>query len=209
MKYGKIVLFAALAMLTSGCISYEYEGKEGTSQKETVPVYASADAIRKPYTVLGKATISGNTENVTRDKLMARLVSEAGKKGADAILITEQQMVPCASSSCARSRFDNDNDDDKSCYHEITRDMDMTYVNVRNRSALETDTTSYNRIIRAEYLQYKSADDKSEPAAKADAKADVKAEAKADAKADVKAEAKADVNADAKKAEPAKAPAAK
>ena len=44
--------------------------------------------------MLGRAVVSGNYQQVTRDRMIAKLKSEAQKCGADAVLIVEQQVLP-------------------------------------------------------------------------------------------------------------------
>ena len=93
MKHFALLCFAVL-FLAAGCISYQYEGVREAEPTTHVKVYTDATRIRQPYRVLGQATASGDSQDVSRDRLLAKLESEAEKSGADAILITEQQVVP-------------------------------------------------------------------------------------------------------------------
>ena len=91
-KMMKMCCAAALLALC-GCVSFEYEGNREPNPTSDVQVYTDATRIDRPYQVLGRASASGSYLDVSREKLQAKLVSEARKHGADAILITEQQVV--------------------------------------------------------------------------------------------------------------------
>ena len=53
----------ALLLLCTGCISMEYSGEKLPPRPETekVFVYSDSAAVKKPYSVLGTATVSGVT----------------------------------------------------------------------------------------------------------------------------------------------------
>ena len=81
-------LFAAAALLlAAGCVSYEYKGESAGDPSASVAVFMNATRIRRTYQVLGEATVSGDCRDVSRDRLMNKLISEAEKNGADAVLV--------------------------------------------------------------------------------------------------------------------------
>lgn len=166
--------FAALALLllAAGCVSYEYKGESGGAPTTSVAVYMSAEKIRRTYQVLGEATVSGDYHEVSRDRLMGKLISEAEKNGADAVLVVEQQVLPYGSASGAQGRFMTayDYDDTNQSWRQVYRDVDQRYSNLFNTSLQGMITRDgsgssgsaggtsgargYKRIIRAEFLKY-------------------------------------------------------
>ena len=168
----KCVVAALALLLVTGCISYEYKGEKRENPTTSVAVFMSADKIRRPYQVLGEATVSGDYREVSRDRLMGKLISEAEKNGADAVLIVEQQVLPYGTASSAQGRFMTayDYDDTSQSWNQVYRDVDQRYSNLFNTSlqnvitrrgsgssgdgATATAARGYNRIIRAEFLHY-------------------------------------------------------
>ena len=161
MKY--FSLFAAvLAMLAAcGCISYSYEGVCEPENSGDVAVFADSSKIGRSYTVLGTATVSGNYQDVSRERMIDKLRSEAASCGADAILIVEQQVLPGDVKRSAAPVFTTayDYDDTSRSWSQIYRDVDQTYGRVewRRRDAASGTVTSYRRVIRAEFLRYSAA----------------------------------------------------
>ena len=163
---------AALALLLSaaGCVSYEYKGESGGEPTTAVAVFMNSAKIRRTYQVLGEATVSGDYHEVSRDRLMGKLISEAEKNGADAVLVVEQQVLPYGSSGSAQGRFMTafDYDDTSQSWNQVYRDVDQRYSNLFNTSLQNvitrqsgggasggnTAARSYRRIIRAEFLRY-------------------------------------------------------
>ena len=148
------MLFAA-AVFSAGCMSYEYDGISNGTNTGKVAVFTDSARISAKYKVLGKATVSGNYREISREKMMSKLTAEAAKCGADAILIVEQQVIPAGEVS--RSAFDTSfsYDDSNRSWNKIDRDVSLTYGNIRNKqSDPAAQVQSYRRIIRAEFLQY-------------------------------------------------------
>jgi len=170
MKYGIAAL--ALWMLAAGCVSYEYKGESAGEPTTAVAVFMNSARIRRTYQVLGEATVSGDYHEVSRDRLMGKLISEAEKNGADAVLVVEQQVLPYGSvSSSAHGRFMTafDYDDTSQSWNQVYRDVDQRYSNLFNTSlqsvitrdgskpgtgSTGTAARGYKRIIRAEFLKY-------------------------------------------------------
>ena len=173
MKIPTMGLVLAL-LLAAGCVSYEYKGEKGGEPTDSVAVFMDSGKIGRPYQVLGEATVSGDYHEVTRDRLMDKLVSEAEKSGADAVLIVEQQVLPYGTgSSPAQGRFLTafDYDDSNQSWNQVYRDVDQRYGNLFNSSLQGLITRDgsgaarknvgtargYRRIIRAEFLKYRDA----------------------------------------------------
>ena len=151
---------ALAALLLAGCVSYEYKGEKGGSPTEEVAVFMNSGKIGRPYQVLGEATVSGDYHEVTRDRLMDKLVGEAEKCGADAVLIVEQQVLPYGGNSPAQGRFMTafDYDDSNQSWSQVYRDVDQRYGKLFGSDDNATGASrGYRRIIRAEFLKYRDA----------------------------------------------------
>lgn len=161
----------ALTLLAAGCVSYEYKGESGGEPTSGIAVYLNASKIRRTYQVLGEATVSADYRDVSRDRMMDKLVSEAEKNGADAVLIVEQQVLPVGTASSAQGRFMTayDYDDTNQSWSQVYRDVDQRYSNLFNTSlqgmltrsggaaapsAAAAGARGYRRVIRAEFIKY-------------------------------------------------------
>jgi len=155
------LLLLALLLLGTGCISVEYTGEKlaPRADNEKVFVYSDSASVKKAYTVLGTATVSGNYRDVSRDRMIAKLRDEARSCGADAILIVEQQVLPCDTKSTANPVFMTafDYDETNQSWSQLYRDVDRNFVNSdRNRSETTAGSTNnFKRVIRAEFLRFK------------------------------------------------------
>lgn len=120
------------------------------------PSTPTRPGISRSYRVLGQATASGDYRDVSRDRLLAKLKSEAESKGADAILITEQQVVSKSESRSVEPRFNTayDYDGETSNWRQIQRDVDLNYGQIRGSLEEVRTNASYIRILRAEFLKY-------------------------------------------------------
>ena len=170
MKTKNLIAALALLLLATGCISYEYKGGSGGDPTSSVAVFMNSAKIRRTYQVLGEATVSGDYHDVSRDRLMNKLISEAEKNGADAVLVVEQQVLPYGSAVSAQGRFLTayDYDEVNSSWNQVYRDVDQRYTNLFNTSLQGMITRSgsgggsnanvaarnYKRIIRAEFIRY-------------------------------------------------------
>ena len=182
---------AAVTLVLVGCVSYSYTGEKAPAASTEAQVYTDSAKIDFPYQVLGKAVVSGSYQQVSRDRMIAKLKSEAQKCGADAVLIVEQQVLPEDMIRTGRqtgffTAFDYD--DTNRSWGELHRDVDMTYGSIGKdpKKNAAPGIADYKRIIRAEFLR--RTDGVQLPAAepapeKAPAKPVVKSPAKGDAPA--------------------------
>ena len=182
---------AAVTLILAGCVSYSYTGEKAAPGNAEAYVYTDSAKIDFPYQVLGKAVVSGSYQQVSRDRMIAKLKSEAQKCGADAVLIVEQQVLPEDMIRTGRqtgffTAFDYD--DTNRSWGELHRDVDMTYGSIGKdpKKNAAPGIADYKRIIRAEFLR--RTDGVQLPAAepapeKAPAKPVVKSPAKGDAPA--------------------------
>ena len=149
--------FAAVAALVfAGCVSYNYDGKTEPPVKaaKDIRIYNNAESIGKTYTVLGTAVVSGNSQDVSRDRMIEKLRSEAHKCGATAILIIEQQLIPTGTASGNQpfmTAFDYD--DTSSSWRQIYQDVDQNFANTRRVRYNQSSSGSSRRIIRAEFIR--------------------------------------------------------
>jgi hypothetical protein len=150
-------IFAVAAMLIfAGCVSYSYTGKYDTPVKEEkdMRIFTDPAKITRKYTVLGKATVSGNCQDVSRDRLVARLKSEAHDAGASAIIITDQQVVTESEDSGSSPFFTAfDADDTNSNWSQLQQDVDENFANTRRMKNVTSPGAS-RRIIHAEFIRY-------------------------------------------------------
>ena len=146
---------AAVLLLLCGCVSFEYDGKSGGAPTENVRVYSDAAKLPRAYEVLGTATVSADYTDVSRDRMLAKLVSEAADRGADAVLLTDQQVVPYSQRN-ASPKFNTmyDLDNESSSWAQIYKDVDLTYGNAAGTPGDNATVTSYNRVIKAEFLKF-------------------------------------------------------
>lgn len=149
-------LLSLCMTLLAGCVNFQYDGGTEEPGTEEVVVFSQADSIRSPYRVFGKATVSGDYTDISRDRLIAKLKSEAEAKGADAILITEQEVLPEPGSRSVEPRFSvgADYDGDAGSMRLIQRGMDLTYGCYRDPMENEIVNTRYLRVLKAEFLKY-------------------------------------------------------
>lgn len=150
-----IFFLACLTLLTS-CVEFQYAGETESPAGNEVSVYTDADSIGRAYRVMGRATASGDYRDVSRDRLLARLKSEAETKGADAILLTGQQVVPKSESHSVAPRFNtaSDYDGETSNWQQIQRDVDLNYGQIRGTLEEVRTNASYVRILHADFLKY-------------------------------------------------------
>ena len=152
----KNIFAAAVMLIFAGCVSYSYTGKCEAPVKEEkdIRIFTDAAKITRKYTVLGKATVSGNCQDVSRDRLVARLRSEAHDAGATAVLITDQQVVTESEDSGSSPFFTAfDADDTSSNWSQLQRDVDENFANTRRMKNANSPGAS-RRIIHAEFLRY-------------------------------------------------------
>ena len=158
MKNIMFVMISALAAtMISGCISYSYEGKKSEPVRniDYIRVFDSASEVKKAYTVLGIATVSGYTQDVSYDRMISKLRSEAQKNGADAVVITDRQIIPVRSDSGSQP-FTTAFDYDDSCrnWREIYRDVDQNFTNPERTVNNHAVPGATRRIIYAKFIKF-------------------------------------------------------
>lgn len=158
MKYfAAVIALSAIFLMGAGCVSLEYIGETAPETSE-VAVFSDSAKIGRAYKILGRVVVSGNYNDVSREKMMEVMIDKAKKSGADAVLIVEQQVIP--SGEISRPLFDTvfDFDNTNQSWRQIDKDVDLTYGAVGREQPRNIQSIStYKRIIRAEFLKYTAA----------------------------------------------------
>ena len=142
-------LCAMLALALCGCVSYEYTGSKA-QPTENVTIFANRESVTEKFKLLGMATVSGNYQNVSRQMLLEKLQSEAGKNGANGVIIVEDRVIPGKSQSGQPLFYTAfDYDDMERSWRQLYRDVDANFA---GKDQIET-MTSYKRIIKAEFVE--------------------------------------------------------
>lgn len=152
----KNICLAVMLAVLCGCVSFDYVGKreEPVKPASGIKLYNDSASIKRNYSVLGVATVSGNCQDVSRERMIEKLRNEAHDCGADAILIVEQQISTVGEDSGTQPFFTAfDYDDTNRSWSQIYRDVDQNFANTR-RSVRQLSPGSARRIIRAEFLRW-------------------------------------------------------
>lgn len=157
MKHSPLVAFAVLlALLSAGCVHFDYEG-EAFTPTASAKIYPSADQVPGAYEVIGKAVAYGDYQSIPKDKLEERMRAEAAKRGADAVIVTAQQVIPTgqavsdfAGRALAAESSGNTN------INEMERDFSIGYGNIRDAKPQTATVREYRRILRAEFIRIKT-----------------------------------------------------
>lgn len=156
MKKSIVILALLSQFVFCGCLSYDYEGDKlpVVAESENIRVYTGNAHLAAGYRVLGKAQVSGDYQDVSRERMVEKLKKEAASCGADAVLITEQQVLPKGGSTELLYQNRADSDSSNSSWGQITNDVDIAYGSAFDRSKQTTgNINNYRRIIRAEYIR--------------------------------------------------------
>ena len=86
-KIKSFLIESLILLIVLGCAHVNYVGKSYSPTNE-IEIYYSEKEIQQDYHVIGHAIGSG-TLFVSNEKIQKKLIEEAMKKGADALLITE------------------------------------------------------------------------------------------------------------------------
>ena len=157
-----LTLFALA--LGSGCVHFSYEGESMPAATQDIRLYFDAAKVPAQYTVLGKAVAYGSYQDVTRERLEARLLSEAESRGADAVLVTAVQVVPegqAVTIDPALRTMETVSADNTYSLNQLQKDFDGGYGQAqfglfypRGDRPVTPVIREYRRIFRAEFLRY-------------------------------------------------------
>ncbi len=153
---------ASVAVILTGCMSFEYDGEKlpPNAPAESIKVFRDSSAIPRPYRVIGSATVSGDYKDVSRERMIGKLSGKAADFGADAIIITRQGVVPVEMFTQGRSPFVTQGQasggGDGSSWESIYHDLNLGYDNVRTPANTQITQSEYKRIITAEFIRFGS-----------------------------------------------------
>ncbi len=156
----------SLLLLAAGCVDFDYQGEsfEAVPESETV-LYGPEAKIPADLAVIGQAVVSGDYQNISRDRLEARLREEAAERGATAVRLVSIQVLPedAAARTTVADRIDPIETNTNQISPSVRRDFDGGYGTASYTLLLDRVETpqpvasrSYRRIIRAEFLRPKS-----------------------------------------------------
>ncbi len=155
----------SLLLLAAGCVDFDYQGEsfEAVPESETA-LYAPGAKVPADLAVIGQAVVSGDYQNISRDRLEARLREEAADRGATAVRLVSIQVLPeDAAAHTVAERIDPIETNTNQISPSVRRDFDggygtasYTLLGDRVETAPPVASRSYRRIIRAEFLRPKS-----------------------------------------------------
>ncbi|MBE6356482.1 MAG: hypothetical protein E7058_05140 [Lentisphaerae bacterium] len=162
----KLIISVFAAAIFSGCVNIEYTGEcaQAVAEDANIAVFTDSAKITRKYTVLGQASASGNYQEVSRDRMIAKLKEKAAECGANAILIVEHQVRADQEAAVSNPTFTTalDFDETEGNWRQIYKDVDRDFVNTRrNRTSTTAGSSNhFTRIIRAEFLRWQDASGK-------------------------------------------------
>ena len=155
----------SLLLLAAGCVDFDYQGEsfDAVPESETV-LYGPEAKVPADLAVIGQAVVSGDYQNISRDRLEARLREEAADRGATAVRLVSIQVLPeDADARTVAERIDPIETNSNQISPSVRRDFDGGYGTASYTLLLDRVETpqpvasrSYRRIIRAEFLRPKS-----------------------------------------------------
>ena len=111
------------------------------------------------YMYVGQASASGDYRETGSDRLIAKLRDKAAKCGANAIIITEHQVIADDSGQISTSpKFSGGPErvDTGNSWNAISEDSDLNFANSKRHTPVTTSgsVNNFTRIIRAEFIRY-------------------------------------------------------
>ena len=157
------ILCATMALLTTGCLSVNYQGKS-YAPTENVKFYSTAKQVPQSFDIMGKAICSGNYVNTTKEDIVKKLISQAEAKGADAVLLHEYAIVVTGSlrehqllTLDGEGKLWEESGPALSDWSKLEEDFAVNYGTIgKKNSEKSPSTNSYRRIIQVEFLKFKS-----------------------------------------------------
>ncbi len=151
MKKSILMLFAVL--FCAGCMNFKYEGKKAEPVESCV--FLDKLPEDRKYEMLGKAAVSGDYQSFSLPDMKEKLRKNAAEYGANAVIITSQQVVPNGDAVVEPEPYvavKTDNADLDYSLNKLDRDFSFGYGSAGKKSA-ETYTKSYIRIVRADFIR--------------------------------------------------------
>ncbi|MDD3153386.1 MAG: hypothetical protein PHS41_00855 [Victivallaceae bacterium] len=160
------IISAAMVVcaLLSGCMSFEYKG-ETFPETESAKLYLSQAKAPAGYTVIGRAVVSGSYGDITRERMLKKLQSEAQLRGAEAVIVTGTQVIPdgkVVSVDPESNTLAAVSADTTYSWNSMVSDFDGGYGEIGKKQVGQGKVPRYLRVIRAEFVRYGAAPANSE-----------------------------------------------
>lgn len=156
MSFAYALIFAAVAFC-GGCISFEYNGKCEAPAADDPVLVRNAAEIKRKYTVLGQAQVSGNYQDVSRDRMTAKLIAKAKARGADAVIIVDELVIPKSHGSVnsGKNSFSTtfDADDESRTWSQLSKDVNQDFA-PGSKENIEIGADVYIRQIKADFVKF-------------------------------------------------------
>ncbi|MCQ2379464.1 MAG: hypothetical protein MJ025_00870 [Victivallaceae bacterium] len=149
----------AVALQAGGCMKYTYDGDSAKipTVEEDIRIISKNETLNDEFRVLGTAEVSGDYDNIPRAEMIDKLRKEAAEKGADAIMIVEQSVLPKGVSTSGGKQFQSGYADDSSnqSWNSLSADVDMHYGRIFPKKTEGVESAgSYTRTIRAKFIKF-------------------------------------------------------
>ena len=152
-----LFLSLVLGLVFCGCVHFSYTGESLAAAAEPAPIFNKPEKVPRSYEVLGKAVVYGDYQDVSKERLEAKLAAEAAKHGADAVLITTVQVLPTGSIPTLDPEFrtaQTTTAENTYSMNELQKDFDGGYGQAFSNKPVNPVIREYRRIMRAEFLRY-------------------------------------------------------
>lgn len=152
-----VVLGLMFSLFFCGCVHFSYTGESLAAAAEPAPIFSNPEKVPRSYEVLGKAVVYGDYQDVSKERLEAKLAAEAASHGADAVLITTVQVLPTGSIPTLDPEYrtvQTTTAENTYSMNELQKDFDGGYGQAFSNKSVTPVIREYRRIIRAEFLRY-------------------------------------------------------
>ena len=154
-KVVKLFAVVVAAMLLGGCLSVNTQVTEKFEPTVDIVKYNKAEEVPHQYTVFGTCSVQGNYQDYSLDDLYRKILSEAEKVGADAIIIKSIRVVPHGRAVAFNPTLNiigaTDGANSMS-WEDINKDFDGGYGSIRNKNI--GTMPNYDRTVTAEFIKY-------------------------------------------------------
>ena len=161
-----LILCSSIVILTAGCLSVNYKSdtNEVYTPTEDIKFYSTAAKVPELFEVMGKAVCSGNYASTSKEDIVKKLITRAEAAGADAVLLHEYAIVPAGSvreqqllDMSTGHKIWGEGGRAVSGWSELEKDFAVRYGSIGKKNNKPAPSTgSYHRIIRVEFLKFKS-----------------------------------------------------
>ena len=155
-KFVKLFVVGLGVLLLSGCLSVNTQVTESFEPTVDIPKYNKVNEVPYQYTVFGTCSAQGNYQDYSLDDLYRRILGEAEKVGADAVVIKSIRVMPhgrAVSFNPTLNIIEATDGLNTLSWEDINKDFDGGYGSIRDKNA--GTMTNYDRTVTAEFIKYK------------------------------------------------------